>query len=95
MHTESNPSGELRGQVSTLGDWICPSTDQLLNECKHIHVGTCVPILLSIYFTDVLGYWPRLNIVPQVNVNSDYTPTAIGGVIVDRYERLQYRFVYI
>ena len=43
MHTESNPNGELRGQVSTLGDWICPSTDQLINQCEsvtnvHVHV---------------------------------------------------------
>ncbi|XP_019850230.1 PREDICTED: uncharacterized protein LOC109580991 [Amphimedon queenslandica] len=36
MHTTANPSGELRGQVSVIGDWVCPSTGALTNQCKYI-----------------------------------------------------------
>lgn len=33
MHTTNNPSGELRGQLSIIGEWVCPTSDTLVNQC--------------------------------------------------------------
>ena len=34
MHTTNNPSGELRGQLSIIGEWVCPTSDTLVNQCE-------------------------------------------------------------
>ena len=45
MHTEQNPNGELRGQVSAVGDWLCPSTDQLINQCTYkVYLKLCMSV---------------------------------------------------
>ena len=62
--------------------------------CVYIYIYIYIYIYLFIYlFTyTCIGYWPRLELVEGVESNEASTPYAVGGVIIDRLERFQYRF---
>lgn len=45
MHTVNNSNGELRAQLSIPGQWFCPSSGKLTNQCKFttvVHVTKCL-----------------------------------------------------
>lgn len=84
MHTVANPTGELRGQASIIGEWVCPLTGALTNQCKECSVW-------SVYYIHA-GKFVWLPLVDGVRINSSLIPTGIGAVVIDRIQRIQFRY---
>ena len=40
----------------------------------------------------IVGYWVSLDVVDGLDLTTGLTPYSIGGAVMDRTERLQYRY---
>jgi hypothetical protein len=56
MHTTDNPSGELRGQVSIPGQWLCPTTGTMTNQCTFVWLKIVDGIRSRIANTTLMPY---------------------------------------
>ncbi len=46
-----------------------------------------------VYASISIGYWLNFDVVSGVDFGNGRVPGGVGSVVVDRYQRLQYRFV--